>query len=148
MTNIQKHLENQHKRQKDVAEIIKLKKDKDLVLDINIKKQLKTKINIQQCMIRNKGDHLHNTRVLKMKRGELLLSRRRQGDFNSDCYGSCPQCLEWIILRDNYSQHKKTCPSDGQSSLSDALVQNLIIKGNIQVSQCKEKFFQSCIMMK
>ena len=39
MSNIQNHLEGQHKMENDVKEILKLKKDKEMINDLNIKKQ-------------------------------------------------------------------------------------------------------------
>ena len=63
------HMEAKHK---DEPEIKKLAE-----LDDKTKKQER---NRHLTLLRNKGDHKHNTKVLEQKCGELLLVRRPQGD--------------------------------------------------------------------
>lgn len=75
MTNIQKHYENRHKEKRPVEEIISLKKEENFISDKDIRREIRKKITIQQTILKNKGDHQHNTLVLRNKRGELLLSR-------------------------------------------------------------------------
>ncbi|XP_061190500.1 uncharacterized protein LOC133198421 [Saccostrea echinata] len=61
--------------------------------------------------IRAKGDHLHNIKVVKEGKGELILSRRR-GSFNSQEFGPCPECLEWMHLKSidiHYRKFHKHC---------------------------------------
>ena len=92
------------------------------------KERIEKQISTEQSLIRNHGDNLHNLFIMKPKNGELLLSRRSKVDFNSELYGASPECLEWIILQDNYNQHRNTCPGNGKVTMTEALMQNLIFQ--------------------
>lgn len=138
MTNIQKHLEGQHKSETEVKKVLKLKREHEKMHDIDSKKALSNVIRIEQTLIKNHGDHVHNSLVTTLRRGELLIARRRSGDFNSECYGACPDCLEWIVIRENYHQHRETCPGKNNTSMPEAVVQNLILQGKIASTESEQ----------
>ena len=109
MTNISIHLENNHKREKEVEEIKLLKSQIEQAEGEN-KTALVQKKRALQDILRNKGDDLHNCKVLQLKDGEVLLSRRKiSSDFDVSKYGPCIDCREWVLL-DCLPQHKLCCP--------------------------------------
>ncbi|XP_062583984.1 uncharacterized protein LOC134245743 isoform X2 [Saccostrea cucullata] len=66
--------------------------------------------------IRAKGDHLHNMKVMKEGKGELILSRRT-GSFISEDFKPCPECLEWMHWRSinrHYRRFHKHCEKISQ----------------------------------
>ena len=56
-------------------------------------------------MLRNKGNHKHNLAVIEAESGELLLSRRPQGEgpFLAASYKLCPSCFAWVS---NLAKHR------------------------------------------
>ena len=62
---------------------------------------------------------------------ESVMCRRRNGTFNSDDYGPCPECLEWIVLKDNFLKHRANCPKNTKCSTAVAIVQSYIYQGKI-----------------
>ena len=137
-TNIQTHLFNVHSHEQEVKEITKLEKTKEQYSSLEDKKKIEKMIMRQKNILRNKGDNLHNINVCNSKEGELILSRRRSGDFDSSVYGGCPECGEWMILKDNYTKHRQVCPGASSIPLSSAIVQAMIFKGEIGQNACKE----------
>ena len=72
MTNIQTHYEHAHKTESEVKTIRDLKikiteanKDEQIVL--------KDKLNQTMTLLRNHGNNVHNTKVCKQKKGEIIL---------------------------------------------------------------------------
>ena len=89
------HLEEKHSEEKGMKEILQLTKEKDV--DAH-RKNLVT-------MLRNKGNHKHNLAVIEAESGELLLSRRPQGEgsFLAASYKPCPSCFAWVS---NLAKHR------------------------------------------
>lgn len=118
LTNIQTHMMNKHANEKEVIEITKLKARKRSALDkkeeSDLDKELKRKLSI----LRNRGNNLHNRKVLKWKEGELLVPRRSGKDrkLHIEQYGPCPNCEEWIILNTSITNHQVACPASTSKS--------------------------------
>ena len=97
-------------------------------------------------LLRNRGNNIHNCRVLKEKKGQMLLSRRigtEEARFNCMDYGPCPHCFEWLRIT-IIPRHSKSCPGKSNDNSKAAcattntkgalLVQSNIISG--RVSDC------------
>lgn len=73
--------------------------------------------------IRNKGNCLHNTKVLEKRQGTLLV-RRRRGEFSSpDDFLPCPFCYGFYF-RKLLFKHAKKCPDNDRAIKKDAKIQN------------------------
>ena len=131
MTNVYTHMINKHGQEERVKEIVQLRRYLKKAESEEKKSPLRNEIRMKQTLIRNEGDNKHNHYVMMKKQGELLVSRRRKGNFSSEDYGPCPECLEWMILKDNYLKHRPNCPKNTQCSTSVAIVQSYIYKGKI-----------------
>ena len=59
-------------------------------------------------LLRAKGDHFHNLRVIEAKEGELFMSRRPKEEFQHENYGPCPKCFEWLKIN-SLVKHTNTC---------------------------------------
>ncbi|XP_063403047.1 centromere protein F-like [Mytilus trossulus] len=131
-TNIQSHLENKHSnKMKEITELKKHVKEANEEEKKNLKKSLSLKLNL----LRNKGDNIHNMKVLKHKVGELILPRRTStGKFVLNEYGPCPNCYEWMILNISITNHQKTCPAKTQHDYhkGSTMVQVGILTGKVQ----------------
>ena len=60
--------------------------------------------------LRNAGDHCHNLKILKEKKGTLVVQRQKKGSSNND-FVPCPNCLGYFLKKDLF-RHK--CPCDGE----------------------------------
>ncbi|XP_013383013.2 uncharacterized protein LOC106153550 [Lingula anatina] len=79
-------------------------------------------------IMRNKGDHDHNERVLQQEKGELLLSRRfTDGDMKTTDFLPCPTCFLYVKDLAKHRSYTKRCKGfDGDMSSSRA---SLLAKG-------------------
>lgn len=127
MSNFAQHIFGQcHKDEPDVRKMTK--------------KPLKERQRLIR-LLRNKGNNLHNNKVLKEKKGQMLLARRssntEDASFNCLDYGPCPICLEWlrtsVIVR-----HNKSCPGKNHDASKSAqctkgalLLQSNIMSGRL-----------------
>ena len=136
-TNIQTHLLNVHSLERGIKEIKDLETTKKLRTSDENKKKIEKLISRKQNVLRNKGDNIHNINVCHFKEGELIIARRRGGDFDSSLYGGCPECGEWMVLKDNYTKHRKVCPCDSCLPVSSAVLQMMIFKGEIGSNACQ-----------
>ena len=68
--------------------------------------------------MRNRGNSLHNHKVLKHQEGELLVPRRsgKGTKFSVSDYGPCPNCEEWIAFNSSITNHQKTCPASSSTA--------------------------------
>jgi hypothetical protein len=138
-------------KEKKVLESIKIrKKIKMLFLagnsDEGEVRFFKKKLHSQLDLLRNKGNNKHNLKVIKYKKGGLIIARRHQ-TFNVDDYGPCPECLEWFKLQGNFGRHKDHCPCNIDltkkvAMMYSSVVQDKIGKKNSNIM--KEKVF-SCM---
>ncbi|KAK3108247.1 hypothetical protein FSP39_004029 [Pinctada imbricata] len=127
-TNIQVHLEKHtDERIKDLKEA----KRKANIANYKEKPYLLREVKRLQNLLRAEGDHVHNLKVMENNSDELLVARRRKGTFDAHEYGPCPQCLEWIRLRDNYAKHRDTCSSKNGCATSVANVQQYIFEKRV-----------------
>ena len=110
-TNIQSHLERKHCNEEEIKALRELKDKRAKETDEGKIKSLNKKLQSAMAMLRNKGNYLHNMKVLKQKSGELLLARRSIGTFNLDDYGPCPQCKDWINRKRALAHLQKFCPA-------------------------------------
>ena len=110
-TNIQSHLERKLCKEEEIKALRELKDKRAKETDEGKIKSLNKKLQSGMAMLRNKGNYLHNMKVLKQKSGELLLSRRSTGTFNLDDYGPCPQCKDWLNRKCALAHQQKFCPA-------------------------------------
>nr|XP_022330999.1 uncharacterized protein LOC111129143 isoform X1 [Crassostrea virginica] len=110
LTNIQTHLMNKHAHEEKVMEISKLKNLKKT--SQNNKEELDKELKQKLALLRNKGNDLHNKKVLHWKKGELLVPRRNGKDkkLHVQNYIPCPNCEEWIVLS-SVTNHQIACPA-------------------------------------
>ena len=141
-TNIQTHIINKHPHQPEVKEITEMKQSLNTLDDnSNERKEVALQIKQKQGILRNKGDNVHNQAVLKEKKGELLLARRKKEDkLCIDEYGPCPNCFQWIVLSTSITKHQGTCPARNNVSSwhkGGSIIQAKILSGRIQNSPSK-----------
>lgn len=62
-------------------------------------------------LLRNKGDHKHNKRVMEAKQGELILARRPAGvkSIRTDQFKPCPSCFMWVSDVAKHRSHSNRC---------------------------------------
>lgn len=103
------------------------------------KKYLDKKSKDKMTLLRNKGDNLHNLKVLKCKEGEILLPRRKKGGFQLDEYGPFPNCEEWIVLNSSRTNHQRTCPSKDESKYhkGSTIIQVVVMTGKVKQAGSK-----------
>ncbi|XP_033725026.1 uncharacterized protein LOC117315012 [Pecten maximus] len=108
ISNIQSHLGRRHRTEDEIKDIRDLKR-KIKKADESSKKGLELKKKYLQNLLRNRGDNLHNKKVLAAKEGEILIKRRKRDNaFNVQDYGPCPDCEEWIVL-EYITKHQTSC---------------------------------------
>lgn len=87
-------------------------------------------------MLRNRGDHSHNEKVIAKGIGELILGRRQQKQIKLEDYGPCPGCLQWLKLDITMHKHQKVCPAktdnERTSSKGELRVQSMYLCGKLQ----------------
>jgi len=157
VTNFSHHiLSNKHQNEEAVKEIYQLGKDS---------KERKNSIQL----LRLKGAHLNNVKVLERKRGEIFLLRRASAVEEEDddneteqntgtlgfqvCkYDPCPDCLGWVLLK-SIKRHQKTCCGRDKSkniavSKSYLIVQSDILTGKLSASASKALVEETFTIMK
>ena len=112
-THIRPHLLRKHSKQETIETILK-SIDKDFVNDTYDK-------------LRASGDDAHNCKVITNGAGELILSRRPVQTFQSQNYGPCPKCREWM-MKNSIHRHQVKCKSPDQTKVSK---KNLLLQSNI-----------------
>ncbi|MES9884350.1 MAG: hypothetical protein ABW185_26180, partial [Sedimenticola sp.] len=133
-TNIQCHLEHKHSNQAQMKVI----REKKLAIEVSVeemKKTLNGDLKAKLNLLRNKGDNLHNLKVLKHKQGELLVKRRTTNNekFSLDDYGPCPNCEEWFLLRMSLTNHQKVCPAKKEEEFhkGTTMIQIAVLTGRL-----------------
>ena len=99
ISNIMKHIRT-HKTNSEVKQLRELEVGN--LQSLSAEKQQEVKVLHE--VLRNRGDHLHNLAVMKQKKGELLVARRKY-PFDSSKYGPCFNCLQWGISS-NLGRHQ------------------------------------------
>ena len=80
-------------------------------------------------MLRNKGDNKQNSIVLEDKCGELILGRRQQESLDTDDYGPCPCCFQWMKLDATMYKHQTICPAKllkGNDKMEAVMSKNIL----------------------
>jgi hypothetical protein len=124
VNNIPKHLQSIHKNEAEVKEIVqsdRTQKEKLILFDL----------------IRNKGDHKHNMKVVEEEKGQLILKRRPHAStIKLEDYGPCPGCLQWLKVGVMMKNHQKYCQANTDlyrsASKEELHVQSLSISGRYQ----------------
>ena len=100
-TNISKHLKNKHRTEIEVKDILKESK----------KHGPRNKlVRSMWDLLRNKGDHNNNVKIMKRGKGEVILGRRYTGELDMSEYGPCPGCFVWIKINGkSLYRHQETC---------------------------------------
>ena len=109
--NIFDHLRKIHKVEKEILEI----KDLETIAGDSLPLQKNKIFNRQRLLgiMRNRGDHKHNTRVIISGAGELFLSRKPTGHgphYVGD-YSPCPDCFAWVLDLPKHRLYQEHCPS-------------------------------------
>lgn len=89
-----RHLATQHSDETDVANYLACQ-------DKAIKEKMLVKL-------RNTGNHIHNTKVLREKRGELIVVYRSRSEQSPHNYVTCSHCLGYYAKTDLW-KHVKRC---------------------------------------
>ena len=75
---------------------------KEKSFDISRKNEMLNNLDQLATILRYRGDHQHNMKVLKAKYGEILLEQEYAAEiFNHHTYRPCPDCFLWVA--DSYS---------------------------------------------
>lgn len=92
-------------------------------------------------MLRNRGDHSHNEKVIAKGKGELILGRRQKKQIKLEDYGPCPGCFQWLKLDITMYKHQKVCPAktdnERTSSKGELRVQSMYLCGKLQSKASK-----------
>lgn len=132
--NFSQHvLGKKHEDEEEVININQIKISKDDNSKTRAQKQKERKKLL--AMLRNKGAHQHNQRILEKKKGEILLARRDAEErFTISDYGPCPNCLEWLKLT-VITRHQSTCVAKDKSGAhmtkGNLLMQSSVISGRV-----------------
>ena len=128
-TNFAQHVQRLHKTKSSVVTIMSyVPSENDTEVEKKVKEKKKKNL---LSVLRFKGDHEHNLKVLKHKSGEIILGRRFTGsEFDVNKYGPCPTCYEWLKLS-VVDRHKCPVPSNTHSSKASLLTQSAILAGRI-----------------
>ena len=96
VASIQSHLEHVHKHEESVEMCLSLKIKIDGCRNPETKKGWQQQLHQLQDLLRYKGDNIHNIKVIKQKKGELLIYRRsKDSKFHASNFGPCPSCCMW-----------------------------------------------------
>ena len=118
------HLEDKHAKEREMVEISLSAKDKAI----------------------NRGNHQRNISTIEAERGELLLSRRPQGEgpFLASKYKPCPSCFAWVYnLAKHRSHTNRWAGMDGKMSKKDILILEL---GNASMTKNDDIRWDELIM--
>ena len=92
-------------------------------MEVEEKEMVQKKRKILLYILRLKACHEHNVMMLECKKGQILLTRRNQGQtFQGEKYGPCPNFLGWLLLT-TMQRHHNTCP---------------VLKSNSSANHCKQ----------
>ena len=79
-------------------------------MEVEEKEMVQKKRKILLNILRLKACHEHNVMMLECKKGQILLTRRNEGQtFQVEKYGPCPNFLGWLLLT-TMQRHQNTCP--------------------------------------
>ena len=96
-SNISRHLRAKHGDQEEIKEIVNCGRDKKYV-----QQRLE--------LLRMKGDHLHNLKVMQEQDGVVVIARRKQNmEFDIEQYGPCPECYSWLFMKELDRHQKEKC---------------------------------------
>ena len=107
-TNFSHHILSKiHNKDQEVKDLPQLQPDKETEEKQQIGKERKRRFEL----LRLRGCHKHNMKVLEKKRGEIILARRSATDKDFDVrkFGPCPNCVGWIKIS-TMTKHQKVCP--------------------------------------
>ena len=104
----------QHKNEKEVAEYF-----------------ASTEIKRQQLitLIRNKGNHIHNYKVLKEKRGEIMPVYRPDHQANYTDYQPCYHCFGWFAKSEMWKHKCLVRPSASNEGKGKAKRRGIVLQG-------------------
>ena len=129
-SNPAQHLTRVHKNEDEVKILMQLGNSEEDTKDR--KKRLD--------LFRFRGDHLHNLKVIKRGKGEIILGRRfRDIHFDLSKTGPCPKCFRWMTLK---LLGKHRCPEMISSETPRTLItRSMVMCGRIspQASQSLQK---------
>jgi hypothetical protein len=80
--------------------------------------------------IRKSGDRKHNVKVLKNGCGEIILDRRPTV-LDISLFGPCPECKEWILLKNMKAHFRNCAKSKPQVSKGTLIIQSQVMAGMI-----------------
>jgi len=74
-------------------------------------------------LLRNKGDHKHNKRVMEAKQGELILARRPAGvkSIRTDQFKPCPSCFMWVSDVAKHRSHSNRCVEKKRKNIQETV---------------------------
>jgi len=112
-----------------------------------VNEQDKTRKAAKLCLLRNLGNHKHNTSVLKNGKGTFIVNHRPTGKVDPAEYGPCEQCFAYILLRDlwRHSCLMQSTSSDTSQRKSRAVSSKLLMPPPPGIS---EKFHRIIAGMK
>ncbi|XP_014672580.1 PREDICTED: uncharacterized protein LOC106813048 [Priapulus caudatus] len=120
-----------HKDQKEIISLTHLMRaecDNETTREQKVKERQR-QVNI----LRNKGNHMHNLRVLEANEGEIILSRRpaAPGTVYLDSYGPCKHCYAWCCDMTKHQNYRCIGMIDKTTKVSKrcAELQSDILKG-------------------
>ena len=115
------HLRKVHEGETEVSEIKRLDNCPE---DTEAEQKYKL-FNRQRLfgILRNHGDHIHNTEVVRHGSGELFLSRRPSGSGPHYVrnYSNCPDCFTWVLDLHKHRLYQQHCPTslDKPTTMND-----------------------------
>lgn len=113
--NFSHHVLEVHKEKREVIAINKIQLTKKENNPKERKKQMKQRKQMIE-VLRNKGNHLQNKKVLKEKKGEFIIQRRcKDGKFDVSKYLPCAACYEWLKISVLH-RHKANCAMNKSST--------------------------------
>ena len=81
-------------------------------------KEMGKPVSSEWDLLRNKGNHKHNQKVVSLKKGELLVVRRPKGKtFCSEDYTPCPSCKGWFLKSAIRAHYNYRCPVKGPEKM-------------------------------
>ena len=75
-------------------------------------------------LLRNKGDHENNRRVVDEGEGELIVARWPNCEFEEKKYAPCPGCYLWLKLTDLTHHRTSRCISRESDPASTSLLKH------------------------
>ena len=127
-SKISSHLLNCHMMEEEVKKLFETKGE---IGDTDMEKKRKEKERKDRFeLLRNKGNFIHNERVLREGVGELILVRRPTKNFDVSEYGPCSYCLGYFKKSDLGKHQTNHCHfRHGKSKPRYAILQSEILMG-------------------